>query len=293
MITAIIFSKNRAFQLDFLLTSLNRHSGGMFDINILYEYSNSDFKNGYEKLISKYPSVNWIKEKNFQEDTTDLVDNANEFVCFFVDDNILFSDIGFDFDHMKRLFDQKDIFCLSLRLGPNTIIQNEYNMQEAVLPTKGDILDDTFLLWEYTSQCDHCKSYLTSNFGYPFSVDGHIYRKDLLRKLIGNKDDFVKISFDTPNAFEGGIFTKGWEIKTNPTSMACLKNSVVVNTPLNLVGSSENMSGQVFGVSLEELNQKYLQGSDPDLDSMDFSNVYACHQEIQLKFKEVANVRSV
>ena len=67
------------------------------------------------------------------------------------------------------------------------------------------------------------------------------------------------MSFDTPNAFEGGIFAKGWEIETNPTGMACLKNSVVVNTPLNLVGSSENMSGQVFGVSLEELNQKFLQ----------------------------------
>ena len=67
MITAIIFSKDRAVQLDFQLTSLNRHSGGIFDIYVLYEYSNPDFKNGYEKLISKYPSLNWVQEKNFQE----------------------------------------------------------------------------------------------------------------------------------------------------------------------------------------------------------------------------------
>lgn len=287
MISAIVFSKDRAFQLDFLLTSLSVNSSGMFDISVLYEYSNEDFKNGYKKLISKHPSVNWVEEKSFRSDTVNLIDKSNEFICFFVDDNILFSKLGFDFDHMKRLFDQKDIFCLSLRLGPNTIIQNEYNMQEAVRPTKGDILDDTFLVWDYTSQCDHCRSHLIGNFGYPFSVDGHVYKKDLLRRLIGATD------FDTPNGLEGGVFSVGWDLRTHPTQMASLKKSVVVNTPLNLVGSSENMSGKIFGVSLEELNNQYLQGSDPDLDSMDFSNVYACHQEIQLKFKEVSNVRSI
>jgi hypothetical protein len=293
VISTIIFSKDRAFQLDFLLTSLAVNSDALFDVNILYDYSSDDFKNGYEKLISKHPSLNWIKEEDFQEDTTNLVDNASEFVCFFVDDNILYSELEISLDHIKFLFDQKDIFCLSLRLGTNTIIQNEYRMGEAVLPTKGENLSDTFLVWDYTAKCDHCRSGLVnSNFGYPFSVDGHIYRKELLKRLLGNKDDFAKLKYDSPNGFEGGVFTKGWDITSFPKSMASLKKSVVVNTPLNLVGSSENMAGQVFGVSLEELNKKFLEGSDPDLDRMDFSNVYGCHQEIQLKFKEVADVRS-
>ena len=103
----------------------------------------------------------------------------------------------------------------------------------------------------------------------------------------------MKIKFETPNAFEGRIWDKGWDVSVMPKKMSSFKESLVVNSPLNLVGSSENMSGQKFGVSLEELNQKYLEGFDPDLDDMDFSNIQGCHQEIQLKFKEIANVRSV
>jgi len=293
VISTIVFSKDRACQLDFLLTSLIQNDNGLFDINVLYRHSNDEFKTGYEKLIKKYPFLNWIQETDFQKDTTDLVKKGGDLVCFFVDDNILYRKIEVDEDIITKLFDNRDVFCLSLRLGTNTIVQNEYTMQDCVLPIRGEIAEDTFFIWNWISQCEHCRAPLTGNYAYPFSVDGHIFKKSLVEKFIGNEDDFVKIKFSTPNAFEGGIWDKGWEVDDFPKSMSSFKESLVVNTPLNLVGSSENMSGQKFGVSLEELNKKYLEGHDPDLDNMDFSNIQGCHQEIQLKFKEVANVRSI
>ena len=293
MISTIVFSKNRACQLDFLLTSLIENNSGMFDINILYDHSSDEFKAGYEMLIKKYPFLNWKEESNFQEDTINLVKNGGDLVCFFVDDNILYRKIEVGEDTITKLFDNRDVFCLSLRLGANTIIQNEYTMQECVIPLRGEFVNETFLIWDWITQCEHCRSPLTGNYAYPFSVDGHVFKRDLVEKLIGNEDDFVKIKFETPNAFEGRIWDKGWDVSVMPKKMSSFKESLVVNSPLNLVGSSENMSGQKFGVSLEELNQKYLEGFDPDLDDMDFSNIQGCHQEIQLKFKEIANVRSV
>ena len=59
MISTIVFSKDRACQLDFLLTSLIQNDNGLFDINVLYRHSNDKFKTGYEKLIKKYPFLNW------------------------------------------------------------------------------------------------------------------------------------------------------------------------------------------------------------------------------------------
>ena len=293
MISTIVFSKDRACQLDFLLTSLIQKGNELFDINILYEHSNDSFKAGYIKLMEKYPSLNWVKETDFQKDTTDLVTKGGDLVCFFVDDNILYRKIEVDEYTIAKLFDNRDVFCLSLRLGANTIIQNEYTMQDCVIPVRGEFVNETFLVWDWISQCEHCRAPLTGNYAYPFSVDGHIFKRDLVEKLIEDKDDFTKFKFETPNALEGRIWDKGWDVDAMPKKMSSLQESMVVNIPLNLVGSSENMSGQKFGVSLEELNQKYLEGHDPDLDNMDFSNIQGCHQEIQLKFKEVANVRSV
>ena len=280
MISTIIFSKDRACQLDFLLTSLIENDGGIFDINILYDHSNDGFKAGYEKLSKKYPFLGWTEESNFQEDTINLVKNGGDLVCFFVDDNILYRRIEVDHENIVNFFDKEDIFCLSLRLGANTIIQNEYLDRPCVLPEKAVLINDTYLVWNWRSLPPY------TNFAYPFSVDGHILAKDLVLSVLSN------YTFDTPNALEGRALPHISDFSEN---MSSLKESVLVNTPLNLVGSSENKSGQKFGASLEELNDIYLSGNSPNLKDMDFSAVRGCHQEIQLKFnkKETTNVRSV
>ena len=49
MITAIILSKDRASQLHLLLESIQRNSGNLFDIRVIYEASNAVFERGYQK----------------------------------------------------------------------------------------------------------------------------------------------------------------------------------------------------------------------------------------------------
>ena len=50
MINAIIFSKDKACQLELLLKSIRRNTSNLFDIKVIYETSNGVFKQGYEKL---------------------------------------------------------------------------------------------------------------------------------------------------------------------------------------------------------------------------------------------------
>ena len=52
--------------------------------------------------------------------------------------------------------------------------------------------DDYFYYWNWTNL-----GHIHTNFGYPFSVDGHIYKtKNIL-------DHISTYEFDTPNALEG------------------------------------------------------------------------------------------
>ena len=71
MITAIVFSKDRACQLDLFLQSISLNGNGLFEVIILFESSNEKFKEGYSIASGKYPSYDrfsWVEEKNFNAD---------------------------------------------------------------------------------------------------------------------------------------------------------------------------------------------------------------------------------
>jgi hypothetical protein len=115
------------------------------------------------------------------------------------------------------------------------------------------------------------------DFGYPLSVDGHIFRtKDILKLT-------KKVGFTNPNTFEAALQIFESFPKNKMTSFL---ESVLVNTPNNIVNTSfANRNGLTHGADVRELNKKYLTGSLIDLESMDFSNVIGCHQEIEFKYK--------
>lgn len=279
MIDTIIFTKDRACQLDLLLQSIVKNGNNLFNISILYEASSQEYKDGYLKASERFPSherFNWVEEEDFEKDTLELLNRSKDLVCFFVDDNILYRPLELKQEEIEDIVDD-DIFCLSLRLGANTVVQNEYIGSLCVLPSHLKLIDHKFLAWDWRTLPPF------TNFAYPFSVDGHIFRREEVLK-IASQYEFV-----TPNAFEGNGIRF---LADSPPRMSCLKRSVLVNTPLNLVGSSENKSGQKFGKSLQELNEEYLSGNIPDFDGMDFSEVRGCHQEIEIKFKRESNVRA-
>ena len=268
MINTIIFSKNRACQLDLLLTSAKRNLSDMFRLNVVYTATNQSFSDGYERVVQRFDNVNFIEETDFQQDTLSLVEGSEKYVCFLVDDNIVYRPVVLE--DIDSLFGIEGFACLSLRLGPNTTVQSPYTNQMCPMPEYMTIVENKYVLWNWRMVHPH------TNFGYPFSVDGNIFTKKTTLDVI------TKYDFNNPNALEGRA-----NVNNLPTRMACLsKQSAVVNTPINIVGSSNGDCGAKFGVSLEELNEKYLDGEVVDFDAMDFSNITCCHQEIELVFKQ-------
>ena len=269
MITTIIFSKNRACQLDLLLRSIEKNFSHIStDIRVLFCATTDEFMHGYDIIEQRFPNVKFTLEFDFQDDTLKLLNNCKDYTCFFVDDNIVYRKPEVDAHGIKQLFENiEQVGCFSFRLGLNTVIQDMYSEQRVhpwpIMERINMYNEYDVLLWSW-------RSVPPNNFGYPFSVDGHVYDKE----MVINALDY---EFITPNALEGRF-----PMKQVPPVMMCLDQSSVFNNSINLVGSSNNNAGKFYPHSLEELNQAYLDGKQINLDHICNNDIVGCHQEVKI-----------
>lgn len=270
MITVLIFSKDRAAQLDLLLYSIQKNARNIFnEIRVLYTYTNDDFYNGYLKTIEKWKDcVEFHKQEDFNNQTHLLSKTEKQFLCYLTDDDIVYKKISVKLDEIHNLFSEMDIGCLSLRLGRNTVIQNLVTNEQINCPNYSANYDGKFLVWnKYLIQGNN-------NYNYNLSIDGHIYRS----KVINN---FIKgITCEHPNDFEGNL--QNYSNLLSPV-MSSLEQSCVVNAPVNKVNDKiGNTFGNKYPQSQEEINNKYMNGYKIKLESIDFVNILGTHQELEL-----------
>jgi hypothetical protein len=160
----IIFSKNRAAQLDLLLQGLT------LPATILYTYD-PEFEAGYKKLIKMYPEFDFVKEINFKGQLIKLI--KDEHILFLVDDDFVVEPFNVNCKEFKQLKKNKLILCLSLRLAPT------FNEVPPFFP------DNT---WRWKNH--------HHSWGYPMSVSSTIFRsKDILPIIIEH-------DFRNPNELE-------------------------------------------------------------------------------------------
>ncbi len=220
-IKTIIFSKNRACQLEVLLRSLN------FSSNVIYTYD-SAFKSGYDKLITMYPKVNFILEKDFKLQIIECMENSSEeFVLFLVDDDVMIKSFAENCPEFEEFKKNQDIISLSLRLAP--YYDGAPKMDNNIWNWRG----------------------LKHDWGYPMSVSAHIFRRqDILPIMINGE-------FKNPNDLEVLL-------RKNPPNkplMICVSEPNIINTPANVVQTKYRLNrfGNA-GISPEEMNDKFLSG---------------------------------
>lgn len=268
MIQIITFSFNRAMQLDTLLSSLVSHwKAPEYRIDVVYNYSTEDFGRAYEKLVRDYNGkpVKLHRESKKRADSYTFVDylcldnimrlirspklrhprtdfrsivielletTDADNVMFLTDDSMFISDIDIDSNVLNWINEKPTERQFSLRLGkgvselPNTI---KYN---------GD-----YCVWNMYEN--------NGNWGYPFSVDAHIYNKSIILKL------FKKYIFTNPNSLEANICSsikkKNWFGESR-----CFTDIKMLTFPINIVQDVVDNVSQ--NVSVELLNKRYLNG---------------------------------
>lgn len=266
-INIIIFSKDRPMQLELFIRSFNKYvkDYNKYIINILYTYSNDNFKSGYNKLINMdYTNVNFIRESNFKPDLIKLVDESVDFTVFFVDDIVFKNNFNFYDNQMGVFKNDNEILCRSLRLHPN--LTYCYPM-ELKITKHPNFLENNIFYWKDGQGA----------YGYPMSVDGNIFRT---REIL----PFVRrLDYRNPNSFEGVMAVNNLSIP----KMICYNKSIIVNNPCNIVQiNNSNVHGNV---DINELNNKFLDDYIISLNNFDGIENTSCHQEIEINFENTAD----
>lgn len=266
MISLIIFSKDRAFQLDALIRSLiiNIPNPDDYEIFVLNTYSNELYRKGYIQLHNQnyhthFKNFRLCPQREFKRDVCQLLQRCKgPDLLFMVDDMVATHPLEiFGTTEYETFWQNDDILTLSLRLGKNLTKQD--------LPTY--IKNDDYLLWDWTQAP---RTY----WDYPMSVDGHIFRLEHLRPVIPQLD------FKAPNSFEGSMVRAIEHFKDKPLMIA-YNQSKVFNIPQNKVQTEgETWHGEI---TAEQMNSMYLQGYQMDVDALQgFANI-STHQLVEMK----------
>jgi hypothetical protein len=274
LLNVIIFSKDRAMQLDLLLQSiLLNFNVEDYKLNILYKASNDEYNRGYNMISDLYPQFTYKREENFKSDLMSLF-NDSEYTVFLTDDDIIYKSFKLNNDELHNIFMLTEANCFSLRLGLNTV--NCYTMQRLNKLNNYNThsfyfdidLIEPVISWKVLDG--------TNDYAYPMSLDGHIFKTEYIKNLC------EILEYTNPNLFEAFLsnFTKPEMI------ISSYKHSKLVNSPINRVQETfQNLSGMKYSYSSEDLNEMYLDGLILNLEKMNFNEITGCHQEIQPIFK--------
>jgi hypothetical protein len=240
----IVFSKNRACQLDSLLRSVRDHFRVLHaGITILYRATDPAFTAGYDELIKRgiIEGIDWRPESDFAGDVRRIAGSlADEsLIMFLVDDTVIFRPC--DLDVVLDAFTDRHLF-VTLRASKSYQADDPPDF----------ITDGPYLEWKWNYSR---RKWVTWN--YPFSADGNIFRVKPMKKVID------KISFEAPNSLEGRMHTyrHAWWIKRIKLALAPI-DPVLFNNPLNRVQTE----GETWheNTTVEFLNDKYVHGMQID-----------------------------
>jgi len=268
LLDLIIFSRNRAFQLYALLESIGeRFDSKEIDVKVVYRYDHNH-RPALQEVISVFPGCEFIDETestSFKECILDTLDNDHGLLAFLTDDIIFKENVNVN-EIDAILANNLQVLTFSLRLGLH--IRYCYALDKEQPVPSGNIYAPNIFVWEWrTAQMD---------WGYPFSVDGHVFRKDQVRGWINNLD------FHSPNSFEEAM--QECRHSDVPPMVVCNVLSRLVNIPTNRVQSThDNRCGDV---GVDYLLSKWKDGMCLDLSKYDRILNKGVHDDLEIFFKE-------
>lgn len=247
---SIVFSKDRAFQLEICLATMKKsiRDFGKYETFVLYTTTSARHDMSYELLAKDYKDVCFVKEENFKKDLLFLLGENGvpvyTHVMFAVDDSIFYRD--FSMMSFCKYASLDDVFGFSLRLGKNTTYCYTMNAEQKIP--------------DYVSHGNGVVSYewkgAQYDFGYPFDVSSSIYDMHKIHEKIKMAD------YRNPNTFEANPlmhFSHG-------KYLCCGESSYAFSNPLNKVQdvAMANRSSGIAEMDQEVLLKRFLSGSRYD-----------------------------
>lgn len=189
-IISIIFSKDRAMQLDGFLASYFENVENYSEIKVLYHVSNEAHKKSYidlQKIYENFP-VEFIQETNFRANLIDALEKSSEDRLIFYVDDMLFSQ-KIDYNWLKNINPLNDIVCLSRGkdLNYSTVLAKKLEV-----PSFNKISENLYRFkWNEISEF--------SDWTYPIGVSGYMFSRLEITAMI------KATKFKAPNSLEHNL----------------------------------------------------------------------------------------
>lgn len=327
-VISVIFSCDRAMQLDAALRSLFLHAHNIdnFRIYILYKATNSQHEKQYQELIQEYSGrVSFMREQNFRQDLLLLL-NPFEKMKF---RNLVFwllctlgeiaAPLRSQFNRIWRRTIGTILITLSklllktipvdrvvLLLVDDNLFVRDFYFRHAIdtLMQKEKLLGFSLRLGRNTTYCyargrnqvlPEFKnlSDRIALFDWTKS-DGDFGYPLEVSSSIYRVHDFLPlimgVSFDNPNMLEERIAYHARSFRSKNPLLACYQHSVAFCNPINMVQSVvPNRSGESMGYSADELSSRFEKGERIRVEDYTGFSPQACHQEVDLIFEKHEN----
>ena len=268
-VATVIFSKNRAMQLDSCLRTLFINCSDIHseDINILFCANEHNHLNSYTELTEKYSQISFIHETSFKENLLEIVKNKK--YIFFICDDAIFIHI-FSLEEITNTLEENlDSLGFSLRLGSNIkycySLDKPQEMPQAIIKNK-------------IANFNWMESDL--DFNYPMEVSSSIYRTENLGALLKYS------TYKNPNELESQLDLSGRTAfgKQYPF-LSCYQNSVAFCNPVNKTQTyNNNRSGNESEYLSENLLLKFQKGERINIDKFQGFIPISPHQEVDFEF---------
>lgn len=252
MLDCLIFSKNRACQLDLLLRTICENFNELkpTNIRILYLATDDKFKQAYLELQQKFQAYEWIPESNFSDDVKSIVSKFERpFAMTMVDDEVVVNPFPIlETFQSFRITDQ--LHTISLRMHPEVDWTYTSGVKQGLIDTwvyRGD----SIRIWDWTKWDTQFQSGLPNEAGYPSCINSHIYPRSWFQQYIS------QLSFSNANALEGSFNNQRSSFKP---LMLCFTKPKTVSIANNLVQTGTNKHSDKQENSAEYLNDLYLNG---------------------------------
>jgi len=270
-INVVIFSKDRACQLELLLRSFKKcfSEWDQAEITVVYKTDNHAFAQGYQLCQKLHPEFNYVSESStsFKQATLNAINEDNSLTMFLVDDIVFKEKFSLQDPEFQQIGNDNEILCISLRLYPGVNYFYAINRPVSVPQFREDGA------WRWIGA--------EGDWGYPMSLDGNIFPTKIIKLITEYLD------FKNPNSFEYLMNKDSIFLGKLPFMLCYKENSKLLNIPANKV---QNIFSNRVGdlVKPGDLNERFLNGEIILLEPFIGEKHNAVHVELPYFFDKVS-----
>lgn len=323
-INTIIFSCDRAMQLDAVLSSFFLHCKDAICANLFvyYKTTSKQHERLYAQLIDKYSSVTFVEERNFHQDivhiaVADLYEQKKVWLLRFIEKITSIYNYPKSEKIISRFVRYVTLRIINFLIG--NMMNEKYDDAHILFLVDDNIFVRDFLIMEFVSLLQSNPDVLGfslrlgKNIQYSYTRDRALtmpqffqvsdeilkydwtksdgefgYPFDISSSLFRAKDVLpllFRLLYANPNELEAKLASRNGEFCEETPYLLCGKSSYSFCNPINLVQTyTSNRFGGNSAYSTKKLAAYFSQGYRIQINEYSGFIPESCHQEIELKF---------